>query len=81
MKVVPPAITIAQIDEPWIDDRREVIIRDGYATQAGAGCSIEIKSLQPDNAWRTLALPGGAISFTTEADRDAVLKRLQEGAP
>ena len=73
---VPP-ITAADVSPAWIATRREVIVRDGHALRAGAGCAIEIKSLTT-NEWHWLTLPGGAIAFTTDADRDAALAKLQE---
>lgn len=77
------AITLAEISAEWLAARREVIVRDGYALRAGAAGSIEIKSLTT-NEWLRLALPGdtGAVvsTFATVADRDAVLRQLQEGA-
>jgi len=82
----PAPITIAEITSEWTELRREVIRREGYALRAGqfgtdlAGepFSIELKSLTT-NDWGAIVLPGGALAFTTAADRDAVLKQLQEG--
>jgi hypothetical protein len=68
-------ITRALLPEGWIAERREVIQREGYALRAGAGASIEIKSLTT-NEWLRLALPDKAPAFTTEAERDAVLAQL-----
>lgn len=79
MNHVPP-VTLAHFTREWIADRRVVILRDGHALRAGEGLAIEIKSLRT-NEWRRIALPGGAVAFTTAEDRDAVLKQLQEGAP
>ena len=71
----PPPITAADVSASWISTRREVIVRDGFALRGGPGCTIEIKSLTT-NEWHWLTLPGGAIAFTTEGDRGAVLARL-----
>ncbi len=68
-------IALDQISPEWIADRREIIVRDGYATRAGEGASIEIKSLRT-NEWLYLVLPGGARDFVCEATRDAVLRQL-----
>lgn len=77
--IAPNAIAAAQLPEGWIAERRELIVRDGYATRAGENaCTIEIKSLTT-NEWLLLMLPGGALSFTTAEDRDAVLRQLWEG--
>ncbi len=80
----PDPITVEQITPEWIALRREVIVRDGYAVRAGEvgvdlsgePFTIELKSLTT-NQWGAIVLPGGAIAFTTAADRDAVLRKLQ----
>jgi hypothetical protein len=74
MKNVAP-VSLASFPENWISDRREVILRDGYAVRAGNGASIEIKSLTT-NEWMRLALPGGATAFTSIAERNRVLGEL-----
>ena len=68
-------ITRAQLPEGWIAERREVIVREGYALRAGAAATIEIKSLTT-NEWLYLALPDKATAFTSEADHDVVLAQL-----
>jgi hypothetical protein len=76
-------------DAEWIEMRRAAIRRDGHAVRAGAGNSIELKSLTPRerlaewdplrlNAWVPICLPGGSGSFATTEDRDAVLAKLTE---
>ena len=83
----PAPIALDQVPAEWIELRREIIQRDGYALRAGDGNSIEVKSLTPreqmaerdplrTNAWCPLALPGGAVNFRTAEDRDAVLSQL-----
>lgn len=83
-------VTLAQLPEDWIAERREVVVREGYALRAGAGATIEIKSLTltvqlavddplKRNQWLRLALPDNAPAFATDADRDAVLTALQGG--
>ena len=87
MNAKQPA-TLAQCDKEWIDVRREVIVRDGYATRAGevgvdlagAPYTIELKSLTT-NEWGRLMLSGETTVFATAADRDAVLKQLQGEKP
>jgi hypothetical protein len=69
------AIARDQLPEGWIEERREVIQREGYALRAGDGATIEIKSLT-NNEWLRLALPDKATAFTTEAERDVVLELL-----
>jgi hypothetical protein len=64
-----------QLPEGWIEERREVIQREGYALRAGEGATIEIKSLTT-NEWLRLALLDKATAFTTEAERDVVLELL-----
>lgn len=69
------AIARDQLPEGWIEARREVIQREGYALRAGDGATIEIKSLTT-NEWLRLALLDKATAFTTEAERDVVLELL-----
>ena len=69
------AIARDQLPEGWIEERREVIQREGYALRAGEGATIEIKSLTT-NEWLRLALLDKATAFTTEAERDVVLELL-----
>lgn len=76
---VPP-IAASDLPPDWIPLRREIIVRDGVAVRAGAGASIEVKSLTT-NEWCRLTLHGGAQAFVTFADRDAVLAQLQGGTP
>lgn len=71
----PPPIAIDQITPEWIAERREIILREGRAVRAGAGNRIEVKSLT-DNRWYCLTLPGGALAFTLELERDAVVHAL-----
>ena len=75
----------------WLEERRVIIARGGYAVRAGAGVrghTIEVKSLTPHdqlaaedplrtNVWCVLALPEGAREFADARDRDAVLRRLE----
>lgn len=83
-----PPVTAERCDAEWIETRREVIARDGYASRAGevgvdlAGTpyTIEIKSLTT-NEWGRLTLPGGSTEFTSATERDAVLTRLQRSQP
>lgn len=86
MKHAP--INADSCDAEWIETRRAIIARDGYAARAGevgvdlAGTpyTIELKSLTT-NEWGRLTLPGGGTVFATAADRDAVLVRLQRSQP
>ena len=73
-----PAMTAAQIPDEWIDTRHAIIVRDGHATRPGPLHTIEVKSLRND-LWSPLRLPSDGYSFATAADRDAILKLLQEG--
>ncbi len=73
----PAPIALDQVTPQWIEERREIVVRDGFALRAGAPRrTIEIKSLRT-NEWCVLTLPGGAFEFVELADRDAVLARLQ----
>jgi hypothetical protein len=74
-------VTVTQIPDEWITDRRTIVERDGFALRAARaqrGYAIEIKSLVT-NQWMHLALPGNATEFAEESVRDAVLKRLTGG--
>lgn len=85
----PPPITRAQLPEDWVEVRRVIIHRDGYAIRPGGGNTIEIKSITPReqmaaedplrlNVWIPISLAGGAVAFTSTEDRDAVLGELQK---
>lgn len=76
MSLLIAPIARSQLPEGWIEERREVIQREGYALRAGAGATIEIKSLHT-NEWLRLPLPDKAPAFTTEAERDGVMGELQ----
>ena len=68
----PAPVTLDQVSYTWIETRREVGRRDGFALRAGAGNRIEIKSLTT-NDWLTLSLPRGALAHTTAEARDLEL--------
>ncbi len=85
-------IPAAACTDDWLAERRALIARAGYALRAGAGLTIEIKTLTPIeqmaghdrlrvNQWLALQLPADAACFATEQDRDAVLATLQQGHP
>jgi hypothetical protein len=80
--IISPAsvpVTLAEITPEWIAERREIIVRDGFATRGRAETrTIEVKSLTLD-IWFRLTLPNGGYEFATAADRDAVLKQIQGG--
>lgn len=74
-------VTRAELPADFVAVRRAIVRRDGIALRAGAvaqGCTIEAKSLRT-NEWHPLALAGGAIAFAFPAERDAVLREMQEG--
>lgn len=81
-----PPIALAALPEGWIEDRRAIVVRDGHAVRAGERggdlsgepFTLEVKSLRT-NEWLRLTLPGGGTTFASAADRDAVLRQLQEG--
>lgn len=86
MIAVPP-VGLEEIAPEWIEERREIVAREGRALRPGRGASIEIKSLTPHeqlaahdplwlNDWLLLALPGGATECRTPAERDTLLARL-----
>ncbi len=79
-----PYLTRADVPTDWIEERRVLIARDGFALRAGPLGRIEIKTQRPAptvNTWVTLTLPGGALGFVKDADRDAVLRLLQAPGP
>lgn len=69
-------VTVADVSDSWIQERREIIVREGYALRPGLDLTIEVKSLTT-NEWLPLTLPGDTIRFVSSAERDAVLRRLQ----
>jgi hypothetical protein len=75
MSTLKAPVTAGEIDDTWIAERREIILRDGYALRAGAGNTIEANRYHDGN-WRVITLPNEATTFVTETDRDAVLARL-----
>lgn len=61
----------------WTEYMRELIQREGRPVRAGAGNNtIEAKCLF-SNDWLSLPLPDGKPHFTTTAERDAALVRIQ----
>jgi hypothetical protein len=66
---------LTDIPADWPALVREIVRRDGQAVRAGAGNSIEVKSLTT-NQWLCLQLPGGAKSFATPEVRDAILAQI-----
>jgi len=70
-----PAITAAAVSDQWIADARDAAQREGYAFRAAAGCTIEIK--RDHTTWRHLTLPTTALRFINDAERNAVLAKLQ----
>lgn len=80
--ISPASVPVRAADVPpeWIAERRGIILREGFATRGRAETrTIEVKSLTQD-LWLKLTLPNGGYEFATAADRDAVLKQLQEGS-
>ena len=75
-------VTLDLITPEWIAERREVIVREGFALRAPPiAARIEIKTQRPEpasppNTWVALTLPGGALDFLSLADRDQVLRQL-----
>lgn len=66
----------AELPDGWIDDRRTVIRREGFAIRPHAALPrIEIKSLRT-NEWLAVGLPGNAPGFASAQDRDLVLAAL-----
>jgi hypothetical protein len=76
-RIVMPAITFADLPPEWIEERREIVARDGYALRAGATFTIEVKSLTT-NRWLLLPLPGKACGFTDAAQLALALAALQQ---
>ena len=78
----PEPITLAQLPEDWIEERREVIARVGYPVRAHVNGSfnIETQSLQTGE-WLLMGLPLNAPGFDSAATRDAVLSMLWRSEP
>lgn len=66
---------LSDIPADWPATVREIVQRDGQPVRAGAGNSIEVKSLTT-NQWHALQLPNGAKSFATPEARDAILSQI-----
>jgi hypothetical protein len=69
--------TAADATAAWIEQRREIMFRDGLTVRAGAGLWIECQS-SPNRPEEYLPIntPTGGQLYATAADRDAVLRRL-----
>jgi len=83
LKLIPPIAPIALADLPddWIEERREIVAREGNAVRAhAASLNIEVKSLR-ENRWLRLPLPSKAPSFAVAADRDFVLAEMLRSQP
>jgi hypothetical protein len=80
MKIIEP-ITFDQIPDEWIEERREVIARDGFAVRAcAASNNIEVQS-QRTGEWMLFRLPGNSPEFALTDDRNKVLELLWGKAP
>ena len=71
-----PPIAFAELTAEWLEERREVIARDGYALREGPAFTVEIKSLT-NNRWLTLPLPGKAVGFVNVEELRLALAALQ----
>lgn len=60
----------------WTEFMRELIQREGRAVRAGRDNTIEVQSFNTGE-WHSINLPHGKPFFTTTAERDAALKRIQ----
>jgi hypothetical protein len=70
-------ITLADLPEDWIEERREVIAREGNAVRLSTdSLNIEVKSLRIDR-WLRLGLPGAAPEFASHKEREFVLREIQ----
>jgi len=74
-----PAIAAAAVSAEWIAVVREIAQRDGHALRAGEANTIEVQSINQPDLWLSLQLPGDGQTFTTAAERDEVLRKIQEG--
>lgn len=74
-----PPVASVYIPEEWTALVREILRRDGQAIRAHATLPmIEIKSLRT-NEWGRIMLFGSGFMFTDTAERDAVMRRIQNG--
>ncbi|MFA6962408.1 MAG: hypothetical protein WC205_16760 [Opitutaceae bacterium] len=60
----------------WTEFMRELIQREGRAVQAGRDNTIEVQSFNTGE-WHTINLTNGKPFFTTTAERDTALARIQ----
>jgi len=75
-KVAP--ISLSQLPDGWLADRREIIARDGHDVRADGGAGIEVSAR--DGAWLPLMLHGGSMAFASREDRDVALASLKGAA-
>lgn len=72
-----PPITSEQVKPEWLDDVRAASARDDYEFRPSPKQpSIEVR-LRTSPQWLYLMLPGSGILFTDNAERNAVLRKLQ----
>lgn len=73
---MPQPITAAEIPPEWIEMVRGIRDKGKYEFR-GFGLTIQARSpLQ--NRWHTVMLFGSGYDFTSDEERDAVLRRLLE---
>ncbi len=70
-------ITAAEVPDAWTADVSETLRRNGRAMRAHATLPmIELKSLHT-NQWSPIMLFGSGMLFTTNAERDSVMRRIE----
>lgn len=73
----PPPITAALVTDDWISAVRDAAQRGGWPMRPHPTMpAIEFKNPN-HNYWMVKQLPGGGICFTSEVERDAVMRRLE----
>lgn len=73
---IPPA-KAADLPPWWIQQVREIVIREGRALRAGfPDITIEVQNINQPDVWQPLNLQTNTAQFATDRDRDEILAYL-----
>lgn len=72
-------IEAAGVSDDWARMIATIMRRDGYEIRGSAQCGLELKR-RDHKEWQSLMLPNNGYTFASDADRDAVVARIQREA-
>ncbi len=79
MSALLPPVTLAEVTEEWLAERREIVVSGGFKLRPGVTLTIEVESMPRGKEraqWCLLTLPNHGHFFDCAATRDEVLRRL-----